>query len=123
MAKQLHVEGYNAYKAAEDENKDKTLFALFSGSAGADGSSWCPDCVEADPVINSSLSKLPKDAIFIHCGVGDRTYWKDQNNAFRKDPTLKLTAVPTLLKVGHSQRLVEEQCANSDLVEMLFTDD
>lgn len=45
MAKQLHVEGYDAAKKALADNKDKKVFVLFSGSVGKDGKSWCPDCV------------------------------------------------------------------------------
>ena len=45
MVKEIHVEGLEAYKKAVNENKGKTIFALFSGSTDADGKSWCPDCV------------------------------------------------------------------------------
>lgn len=123
MAKTVHVEGFDGYKSAVEENKGKEIFALFSGSPGKDGKSWCPDCVAADPVIESCLSKLPEDAVFIHCSVGDRPFWKDQHNVFRTNPDLRLKCVPTLMKIGKPQRLEEEQCANADLVEMLFTED
>ncbi|WAR02767.1 TXD17-like protein [Mya arenaria] len=123
MAKSVKVEGYEAFKAAVDEHKGTTIFALFCGSIGKDGKSWCPDCVVAEPVINANLSKIADDGVFIYCSVGDRTFWKDQNNAFRKDPSLMLKGVPTLLKLGQPNRLVEEQCAKTDLVEMLFADD
>ncbi|XP_045173730.2 thioredoxin domain-containing protein 17-like [Mercenaria mercenaria] len=123
MAKIIRVQGYDAYKTAAKENAGKTLFALFTGSHGEDGKSWCPDCVTADPVVEASLSKLPADAVFIHCGVGDRDFWKDQSNVFRKDADLRLKSVPTLMKLGQPNRLEEEQCAKADLVEMLFVDD
>lgn len=45
MVKEIHVQGLEAYKKAVDENKGKTIFALFSGSTDANGKSWCPDCV------------------------------------------------------------------------------
>ncbi|EOB00243.1 Thioredoxin domain-containing protein 17 [Anas platyrhynchos] len=41
---------------------------------------------------------MPDESVFIYCLVGDRAYWKDPNNEFRKN--LKLTGVPTLLKYG-----------------------
>merc|ERR1711894_191859 len=122
MAKQMHVNGYEAFNLAVQENKDKLIFALFSGTVDENGKNWCPDCVKADPVVERCLSKLDKDAVFIHCGVGDRTFWKDQQNVFRTDQVLKLKSVPTLMKVGQPERLQEEQCANEDLVTMLFED-
>ena len=45
MSKVIHAEGYDAYKEAANRNNEKTVFVLFSGSIGEDGSSWCPDCV------------------------------------------------------------------------------
>lgn len=123
MVVEVHVEGLDAYKKALNEHKGKTVFALFSGSMDSQGKSWCPDCVTADPVIKKCLPSAPDDAVFIHCGVGDRTFWKDQSNGFRTDPTLKLKCVPTLMMVGKPQRLEEEQCADEDLVNMLFSED
>lgn len=70
-----------------------------------------------------NLKHAEEDSVFIHCGVGDRAFWKDQSNAFRKEPGLELKCVPTLLKVGQKQRLEEGQCANDDLVQMLFSDE
>uniref|UniRef100_A0A8B9NQ94 Thioredoxin domain-containing protein n=1 Tax=Accipiter nisus TaxID=211598 RepID=A0A8B9NQ94_9AVES len=52
---------------------------------------------------------------------GLRDGWKDPNNEFRKN--LKLTGVPTLLKYGTPQKLVEEECFKAELVRMLFTED
>ncbi|XP_014784113.1 thioredoxin domain-containing protein 17 isoform X1 [Octopus bimaculoides] len=123
MAQEIHVNGYDEYVATADENKGKTIFALFTGSKDSSGQSWCPDCVRADPVIKRNMKQLPSDAIFIHCNVGDRTFWKDQNNVFRKDSKLRLTAVPTLLKFGHPNQLKEEQCMKDDLIQMLFTEE
>ena len=45
MANVIHVEGFAAYKETAEKYKDKTVFALFSGSKDENGSSWCPDCV------------------------------------------------------------------------------
>lgn len=123
MALHVNVQGYDEFKKAAEEHADKTIFALFTGSAGSDGRSWCPDCVTADPIIERNLKHIPADCVFIRCGVGDRAFWKDQNNVFRKDPKLRLTSVPTLLKYGQPQQLKEEQCAKDDLVQMLFTED
>lgn len=45
MVEPIHVEGIAEFKQEADKHKDKTVFALFSGSKDADGNNWCPDCV------------------------------------------------------------------------------
>ncbi|XP_019366558.1 PREDICTED: thioredoxin domain-containing protein 17 [Crocodylus porosus] len=115
------VRGYAEFARTAQQHHGRPIFVLFSGDKDAAGHSWCPDCVTAEPVIRSELHNMPEGSIFIYCQVGDRAYWKDPNNEFRKN--LKLTGVPTLLKYGTPQKLVEEECFKADLVRMLFTED
>lgn len=37
------------------------------------------------------MAKAPEDSKYLYVGVGDRTFWKDQNNIFRtaKETQLK----------------------------------
>ena len=88
------------------------------------GKSWCPDCVTAEPVIESTLQKEAKEPTnYLYVGVGGRDFWKDPNCIFRTDPMTKLKSVPTLFKWGNPQnRLEEEKCAKPDFVAMLFDD-
>lgn len=58
MVKEIHVQGLEAYKKAVDENKGKTIFALFSGSTDADGKSWCPDCVTGKSDLKKGLGYI-----------------------------------------------------------------
>jgi len=100
------------------------LFLLFSGSKDAQtGVSWCPDCVTAEPVIYKCFNETPDDAILLYVGVGQRDYWKKQDNEFRTHEKLRLKGVPTLMKWGGPQKLTEAECANEDLVSMLFEED
>nr|ABK63289.1 thioredoxin-related protein 14 [Branchiostoma belcheri tsingtauense] len=117
------VEGLSAFLEVVEKHKGKTIFALFTGSHDAQGKSWCPDCVAADPVVEECVKGAPEDAVFITCSVGDRAMWKDQQNEFRTHPKLKLTSVPTLMRWETPQRLMEEDCAKSSLVSMLFEED
>lgn len=121
MVQEVHAEGFEALNKAVETHKGHPIFVLFSGSPGSDGKSWCPDCVTADPVIKQCLPSAPKDSVFIHCGVGDRPFWKDPENAFRKK--LGIKCVPTLIKWGEPKRLEEADCAKKELVEMLFEDE
>jgi len=50
MARTLHVEGYDELQKALQDNQGEVIFVLFSGSLGADGQSWCPDCVKGRPM-------------------------------------------------------------------------
>ncbi|KAL8198683.1 UNVERIFIED_CONTAM: Thioredoxin domain-containing protein 17 [Gekko kuhli] len=121
---EVSVRGYAEFEQAcrEQQRRGRRVFAYFSGDKDpASGASWCPDCVKAEPIVRAELPNMPEASVFIYCQVGDRPYWKDPNNEFRKN--LKLTGVPTLLKYGTPQKLVEEECFKSELVRMLFTED
>ncbi|XP_018410525.1 PREDICTED: thioredoxin domain-containing protein 17 [Nanorana parkeri] len=118
---EVKVYGYEQYCKEVKKHHGKTVFALFCGDKNEDGVSWCPDCVKAEPVIRGEMKYLPESSVFIYCLVGERTYWKDPNNDFKKN--LKLTGVPSLVKVGTAQKLTEEECFKPDLIQMLFSDD
>ncbi|KAK8727389.1 hypothetical protein OTU49_017479 [Cherax quadricarinatus] len=124
MIQKFEVEGFDAFVEKVDSFKDSDnpIYVLFSGSKDSRGKSWCPDCVVAEPVVKGALEKAPEDAVFVYVGVGSRDFWKDKNCVFRTDARTKLKCVPTLMKYGGPQRLEEEQCANVDLVHMLFED-
>uniref|UniRef100_UPI0035902ADC thioredoxin domain-containing protein 17 isoform X2 n=1 Tax=Myxine glutinosa TaxID=7769 RepID=UPI0035902ADC len=102
VGQQVQVSGYQELMHQVQERSKQTLFVYFCSSKGADGTSWCPDCVEAEPVVQAELQNLPAGSTFIYCQVGDRPYnilvfcsWKDGHNEFRKE--LKVTSIPTLL--------------------------
>ncbi|NWU22975.1 TXD17 protein, partial [Dyaphorophyia castanea] len=118
---EVQVRGYQEFVRTAQSYHGRPIFALFCGDKDAEGRSWCPDCVTAEPVVRKELHNLPDQSVFIYCLVGDRAYWKDPNNEFRRN--LKLTGVPTLLKYGTPQKLVEEECFKAELVRMLFTED
>uniref|UniRef100_A0A3P8VZJ3 Thioredoxin domain-containing protein 17 n=1 Tax=Cynoglossus semilaevis TaxID=244447 RepID=A0A3P8VZJ3_CYNSE len=95
---EVNVHGYEEFCQAIAERKGKDIFVYFSGNKDAEGKSWCPDCVKAEPVVRGEMSNLPDGSVFIYCQVGERTYWKNPNNDFKKN--LKLTGVPTLMRYG-----------------------
>lgn len=117
----VEVSGYQAFVEAVASHKGKTIFAYFTGSKDKNGVSWCPDCVQAEPIVRAELDKMPEGSIFIYCQTGARPEWKNGKNKFRTE--LKLTGVPTLMKYGTTQKLVEEQLFNQELVQMLFAED
>ena len=124
MVQKIKVEGFDAFNTEVNKVKGSgaPVFVLFSGSKDAGGKSWCPDCVTAEPVVDAGLTKAPEDAVFIYVGVGGRDFWKDPKCVFRTNSQTRLKSVPTLIKWGGPERLEESQCANKDMVEMLFED-
>ncbi|XP_037684416.1 thioredoxin domain-containing protein 17-like [Choloepus didactylus] len=118
---EVHMSGLEEFSQAMEKHNGKAIFAYFTGSKDAGGESWCLDCVQGEPVIREGLKHVSKGCVFIYCQVGERPYWKDPNNDFRKN--LKVTVVPTLLKYGIPQKLVESECLQASLVEMLFSED
>uniref|UniRef100_A0A4W5MB35 Thioredoxin domain-containing protein 17 n=1 Tax=Hucho hucho TaxID=62062 RepID=A0A4W5MB35_9TELE len=118
---EVKVHGYDEFSKAVSERKGKDIFAYFSGDKDAQGLSWCPDCVKGNIIIllRGEMFHLPEGSVFFYCQVGES--WKDPNNEFKK--TLKLSGVPTLIRYGTPQKLVEEECFKADLVRMMFTED
>merc|ERR1712045_641592 len=57
-----NVEGFDAFKSKVEElsKEGLPLFVHFSGSK-ENGVSWCPDCVVAEPIIESTLEKEAKE--------------------------------------------------------------
>jgi len=125
-AKQLGCSGGIAdlLKVISEEKDASKVYVLFCGEPDASGESWCPDCVKAEPVVEECVKKITDPSVvFIMCSVGDKPTWKDRNNEFRTNSKTSLKAVPTLLLWGSPKRLVEDECANKDLVEMFFEED
>ncbi|CED82559.1 Uncharacterized conserved protein [Phaffia rhodozyma] len=57
---------------------------------------WCPDCVEAIPLVESYQKSSPKHNLEIQY-VGDRSSWRSSDSVFRKNP-YNLTCIPTIIK-------------------------
>ncbi|RCN44153.1 hypothetical protein ANCCAN_09841 [Ancylostoma caninum] len=125
VMREVTVEGYDAIRKELTSLSGK-VFVLFTGSK-IDGKSWCPDCVAAEPVIDSILHSSDGkslDATFVTCYVGAREYWKDPACPFRTDKDFKLTCVPTLIEVGKKhKRLLDSQAKNASLVKDFFFED
>ncbi|XP_035773804.1 thioredoxin domain-containing protein 17-like [Anopheles albimanus] len=123
MVQKHHVTGYEAFVAFMKDFKGNggAINILFTGAKLDNGQSWCGDCVEAAPFIESAVEKdAPSDSHFIYVDVGDRPTWKDMNNSFRKDANTHLSVIPTLIRWKNPQRLEGDQCAKPDLLQMFF---
>lgn len=74
MVKEHNVKGYEEFtKLAESlETSGELVHVLFSGGKDETGKSWCPYCVQAEPVIHDQLKTAPENSHFIHVDVGER---------------------------------------------------
>ncbi|OWR52275.1 thioredoxin domain-containing protein 17-like isoform X2 [Danaus plexippus] len=125
MVNYVDIKGFQDFtKYTEQINSnDPPVLFFFSGSKLPNGNSWCPDCVEAEPVVKAFLSELKKDITFVYVDVGDRDYWKDRACPFRTDSRTKLMVIPTIIKWKGVQRLEGSQCNNRELLQMLMEDE
>ncbi|XP_012277889.1 thioredoxin domain-containing protein 17-like [Orussus abietinus] len=124
MVVRHRVEGYTKFEPFMKKFKeDESVIVYYTGMKLANGKSWCPDCVEAEPFIEKGLQAAPENSHFVVVEVGDRAFWKDPKCPFRTDATTRLKVLPTLAKWETQKRLEGDQCLNVDLIEMLVTDD
>lgn len=79
--KKLSVDSHDTLIRVIDDNKYEfaKITLLFTGSKLEDGTSWCPDCNEAEPVIEKCLTQYEVDepveaqkTLFIIISVGIR---------------------------------------------------
>ncbi|KAA0198877.1 DUF953 domain containing protein, partial [Fasciolopsis buskii] len=102
------------------EHYGKRLFVHFIGTLAPDGSQWCPDCREVDPLVKMALRDLPSNGVFLTVQVGDRPTWKDPENPFRLNKACTVSSIPTLIEFGTDRRLSDENIKKESLIVKLF---
>lgn len=60
---------------AQHAGKEAKLLVLFTGAADSSGVSWCPDCNDAKPAIESALAAADGPVAFVTVPL-DRTEYK-----------------------------------------------
>jgi len=107
------------------------LFVLFSGAPDASGASWCPDCNDAQPVIDAALEKAAAcgsgmPVVLLYAPLMRAEYRGNAAHWARVHPAFRLERIPTLFKMGRSKpvgSLVEDACKSASAVEELVSDD
>ncbi|CAG8434501.1 15534_t:CDS:2 [Funneliformis mosseae] len=107
------------------ERKGQNIFVVLFGNENPNtGKSWCPDCVNADPLIRHHLEKTTADSVLIEVPVGTRAEGRP-DNPYRLHPRIQLKSIPTLIKWTENaetdKRLVESECTRDDLLSAFFT--
>lgn len=79
---------------------------------------WCSDCTRTDNTVSSAFSALETRTVLLTALVDDRKAYRSPDYAYRTDATLKITAIPTLIKMDGG-RLVEGECGDAEKVARL----
>ena len=100
-------------------DKHNPQIIYFTAAKDADsGLSWCSDCINAEPLINSIFENAETAVVVVKCIV-DRIEYRSPQYLYRLHPLVHLQCVPTLLKIVNGKaiiRLNDEQCQNSALL-------
>ena len=120
----------NFNQILKDHLKDKKDFLVYLyGDHDAQGRSWCPDCVIAQPFVDNVLPRIlenesKKEVYFINISVSMK-----QREIYRNDKILKLRRIPTLIyfsKGVEMGRLVEDDMASQEnidsFIEQIYED-
>ena len=120
----------NFNQIVKDHLKDKKDFLVYLyGDHDAQGRSWCPDCVIAQPYVDNVLPRImknesKKEVYFINISVSMK-----QREIYRNDKILKLRRIPTLIyfsKGVEMGRLVEDDMASQEnidsFIEQIYED-
>ena len=111
----------NFNQILKDHLKDKKDFLVYLyGAHDAQGRSWCPDCVIAQPFVDNVLPRIlenesKKEVYFINISVGMK-----QREIYRNDKIIKMKRIPTLIyfsKGVEMGRLVEGDMASQENID------
>ncbi|KAL0239165.1 hypothetical protein PCE1_004856 [Barthelona sp. PCE] len=91
------------------ESGDETFFYFYSD--------WCPDCIASKEILN----RVPPVQPMVMVNVGEKPYWKDQENEYRTE--MNINCIPTLQLVSSFEVVAsfgEQECQNEDLLMELL---
>jgi thiol-disulfide isomerase/thioredoxin len=108
----------------QHSSEDRAFVYLYGDHMPATGKSWCPDCVDADPLIHKAAQEAGVDLFELPVGTREQ-YKNNPTHPARVNAKLKLTAIPTLIefhKDGYTpgSRLVEDECKDPERLKNLF---
>ncbi|CAG8800633.1 26059_t:CDS:2 [Gigaspora margarita] len=90
----------------------KNIYILIYGD-------WCPDCKNADPIINHYIEKKT-NSVLVKASVGERP------DPYKHHSRIRLRKIPTLIKWSANQvndkHLVENECEDERLLTEFFSD-
>eukprot|EP01036_Dinobryon_divergens_P036273 gene36273-47206_t len=100
--------------------KKPLLIAFLGEKVSSTDKSWCPDCVAAEPIIQTSLQSMIPGCVYLECIVKREEYKGNPQYVYRQLPGIELKCVPTLIHWKGDQcvaRLDDSQCQVKSTVE------
>jgi thiol-disulfide isomerase/thioredoxin len=117
-------ESFLAYTSTMDQMQaeGKLVNLLFYGRhLSTTGQSWCGDCVNAAPYIQTAFKEASSALHLVYVDVGDKPSWQNKKNPFREHGGLKLREIPTIIRWRQPQRLEGvHSIADADVLSMFF---
>ena len=98
----------------------KNFIVYIYGDRDAQGKSWCPDCVIAEPFVENALPRIKelesqKEVYFINIGVSS-----DKKALYKNDKIIKMKRIPTLIYFSNGVemgRIVEGDLASQENID------
>jgi len=115
----IATNGYADYEATRSRlvgQNDGPVLEYFISGRMENGKLWCPDCQAAASVVRRAVKgSLPNGSHFLEVTVGDKSYWKDENNEFRKQAGVP--CIPMLRWAGNPDKFLNDnECQNYNKV-------
>lgn len=109
------------------KEQGQKLFLLFTGeNDSTTGKSWCGDCVDAKPILDSIFQEGAgagsKGIVLIECPLVRNDYKGNPSHPYRTHPQVKLQKIPTLMRwgtKGKTGECIEDECKDAELVKEL----
>ncbi len=81
----------------------------FAAKVESDGTSWCPDCVEAKPILDSKIRPacVENGVAFSQIDVGARDSWKNPEHPLRRHPLFKVERIPSLILIKGGKKVAQ----------------
>jgi hypothetical protein len=104
------------------------VFVLFTGAAVEGGASWCKDCEDCKPMLKAMFAEAGsiRATTLIEVPLAREGYKGNAANWARVHTSVKLTAVPTIMRWGKVKKLaelVDLECKDAGRVRDLVVDD
>lgn len=128
MYRELLLESQLLSKLKSLKNSPSPVYLYFTANKESGGKRWCPDCVNAEPVLEEAFECLPAGAYVLQVDI-PKSSWKGAegaNHPFRKAP-FALQGIPSLClwdtKLERVQRrFTEGECEQLEaLQEMMMS--
>ena len=112
-------------EAIASATTSESIFLQFCGAKDPiTGISWCSDCIEAEPIINTSFNNISKtkEILLIYIPLV-RSEFKGISSHWARQAPFNIQRIPTICKWGKTKivaSLIEDECKIAENVDTLL---